>query len=278
MNQEKATKRKATYASSQEFYIDSLKLAPYLTELLGNGELVSAVKSASDYSYHSDSYSLPYARIVGDSGCFIDPFFSSGVHLALSGGLSAAATICAAIKGDCDEKVAADWHSAKVGEGYARFLLVVLSAYKQMQNQDNHVLSDFGEDNFDRAFDFFKPGTLNICHQSQFDSGVKYIIICDAVIQGTADATNKFTQQEFSQTINFLTQAFLPPEYADATEAANAKARYDSLAPEEKEGLKALRTHHIQNVLGLEKFTTDVVDGRVPRLETGKLTLVLVTA
>ena len=98
------------------------------------------------------------------------------------------------------------------------------------------------------------------------------------MIQGTADATNKFTQQEFSQTINFLTQAFLPPEYADATEAANAKARYDSLAPEEKEGLKALRTHHIQNVLGLEKFTTDVVDGRVPRLETGKLTLVLVTA
>jgi flavine halogenase len=160
MNQEKVTKRKAACASGQEFYESTLKLAPYLTELLGKGELVSGVKSASDYSYHSDSYSFPYARVVGDAGCFIDPFFSSGVHLALTGGLSAATTICAAIKGDCDEKTAADWHSAKIGEGYARFLLVVLSAYKQMQNQNTHVLSDFGEDNFDRAFDFFKPGTL----------------------------------------------------------------------------------------------------------------------
>jgi flavine halogenase len=98
------------------------------------------------------------------------------------------------------------------------------------------------------------------------------------VIQGTADATSKFTQQEFSKTVNFLTQAFLPPEHADAAEAAKAKAHYDSLAPEEKEALKALRTHHIQNVLDLEKFTTDVIDGRVPRLETGSLTLVVALA
>jgi hypothetical protein len=38
-----------------------------------------------------------------------------------------------------------------------RFLVVVLSAYKQMKSQGENVLSDVDEDNFDRAFKFFRP-------------------------------------------------------------------------------------------------------------------------
>ena len=49
-------------------------------------------------------------------------------------------------------------HSTKVRESYARFLMVVLSAYQQMRNQKQPVLSEVGEDNFDRAFKFLKPG------------------------------------------------------------------------------------------------------------------------
>jgi hypothetical protein len=88
----------------------------------------------------------------------VDPFFSSGVHLAMTSGLSAATTIAANIRGDIEEDDAAKWHTSKVREGYARFLLVVLSAYKQMMHQDEPVLSDLNEDNFDRAFSFFRPG------------------------------------------------------------------------------------------------------------------------
>ena len=39
-----------------------------------------------------------------------------------------------------------------------RFLVVVLSAYKQMKSQGDNVLSDIDEDNFDRAFRFLRPG------------------------------------------------------------------------------------------------------------------------
>jgi len=127
MNQELAKKRKATCKNSQEFYNQAKQLAPELIKLLGIGELVSDLKSASDYSYHSSSYAIPHARVIGDAGCFIDPFFSSGVHLALTGALSAATTISAAIRRDCSE-VAAQWHSNKVREGYARFLFIVLGA------------------------------------------------------------------------------------------------------------------------------------------------------
>src|ERR1700684_210767 len=102
---------------------------------------------------------------------FIDPFFSSGIHLAMTGGLSAAASIAASIRGDCPESHAAEWHTQRIGISYTRcallccypfatvvtriatlrFLVVVLSAYKQIRAQSKDVLCDVGEDNFNKA-------------------------------------------------------------------------------------------------------------------------------
>ena len=119
MNQELSTKKKKEMGSpsGKDFYIESLKLVPGISDLLKEAEFVSELKSGSDWSYSASKYSSPYVRIIGDAGSFIDPFFSSGVHLALAGGLSAATTICAARKGDVDEQTAATWHSDKVAEG-----------------------------------------------------------------------------------------------------------------------------------------------------------------
>jgi len=88
MNQEaaialrKASGKEGNIQSTTDFYHSSLAMAPHLLQLLSGGSLVSDVKSASDFSYNSSSYATPYTRTVGDAGCFIDPFFSSGVHLA----------------------------------------------------------------------------------------------------------------------------------------------------------------------------------------------------
>ena len=95
--------------------------------------------------------------------------------MAFTGALSAAVSISASIRGDCSEEEAASWHTERVATSYTRwavgdpnvrvrlttdcrFLVVVLSAYKQMKAQRENVLSDIGEDNFDRAFKFFRPG------------------------------------------------------------------------------------------------------------------------
>jgi hypothetical protein len=166
MDQELATsKRRALYNTSckedhtlESFYNSSLNLAPTLMQLTAGGELTSSVKSASDYSYSSSSYASPYIRVVGDAGCFIDPFFSSGVHIALTGALSAAVTISAALKGDCNEASAANWHTKKIQGVYQRFLMVVLSAYHQMRRQDVGVWSEHSEDNFDEAFECIRVG------------------------------------------------------------------------------------------------------------------------
>lgn len=158
MNQKLAVQKKRRLAGTDaQFYRQTLELAPGLLALIGDARLVSGVKSAPDYSYSASSYAFPYARIVGDAGCFIDPYFSSGVHLAITSGLCAATTICASIRGHCDEPTAPEWHTKKFSDAYTRFLLVVLSAYRQIRHQDEPVLSDIDEDNFDRAFSFFRP-------------------------------------------------------------------------------------------------------------------------
>jgi len=94
----------------------------------------------------------------------------------MTSALSAASTVCASIRGDCSEKEAADWHSARFSTSYtrygcihdpakpahpngSRFQVVVLSAYKQIRAQSNNVLADVDEDNYDRAFALLRPGT-----------------------------------------------------------------------------------------------------------------------
>ncbi|KAJ7764116.1 putative halogenase [Mycena maculata] len=168
-------------------YLAQLQLAPGVLSLLGTATLTGDVRSAGDYSYSASHYAGPNFRIAGDAGAFIDPFFSSGVHLAFANGLSAASTIAASIRGHCTEGEAIRFHNEKTGTSYTRFLLVVLSIYRQINSQAAPVLSDVDEDNFDRAFDFLRP-----------------------VIQGAADADEGVTEQTLQRTMDFCENALGP--------------------------------------------------------------------
>ena len=275
-NQEMATEKKKKMAepSAKGFYLESLDYVPGIKDLLRDAELVSDTKSASDWSYSASSYAFPGVRIAGDAGSFIDPFFSSGVHLALSGGLSAATTISAAIRGDCDENTAAAWHDKKTSESYTRFLLVVSSALKQIRSQDQPIIGDFDDDSFERAFDLFRP-----------------------IIQGTADADTKgkLTQSEISKTVEFCFRAFAHVSFekkealvkklktlghdADASDEANSMALEEiekQLTPEEQQilvTLKARRMVRPEDSLNIENFLLDSIDGLAPRMERGNLGL-----
>lgn len=150
-------KRKQGRPSTLDFYKNCINMAPKTSSLLSGAELVTDIKSASDWSYTASTYHLPNARICGDAGSFIDPLFSSGVHLAVTGGLSAAATIAASMRGDCDEQKAGSWHSKKTVESYTRFFLAVSSATKQIRQQHEPIIHDMDENGFQRAFDLFRP-------------------------------------------------------------------------------------------------------------------------
>ncbi|KAF2128241.1 FAD/NAD(P)-binding domain-containing protein [Dothidotthia symphoricarpi CBS 119687] len=270
INQEVATRKKKEMGSSgsKAFYLEMLKAVPrILGPMLKDATLVTEIKAASDWSYSASSYASYNTRIVGDAGCFIDPFFSSGVHLAVASGLSAAATICASIKGQCSEHEALGWHSKKVAEGYTRFLLIVLSALKQIREHDQAVLSDWDEEGFERAFAHFRP-----------------------IIQGTADVHGKLTQEEVSKTVDFCLKAFAPMDVAkrDAVlervkdlkisgGAQDPKALEAYLSPEELHILNVVRAREMmrsEDTVNIDTFTSDTIDGRAVNIIHGSLGLI----
>jgi len=67
---------------------------------------------------------------------FIDPFFSSGVHLAFTGALAAAVSIASSIRGEYPEADVCQYHDAKIGVAYTRYpcnrlsLLHILTSLK----------------------------------------------------------------------------------------------------------------------------------------------------
>jgi flavin-dependent dehydrogenase len=147
-------------------YLKHVRGTPGIQTLLESANMVSQCKSASDWSYTATAYASPGVRLVGDAASFIDPFFSSGVHIALAGGLSAATTICASIRGHCTEAEAGLWHSAKISETYARFLLVVSMALTQIRAKKEVIILDEDEQTFERAFEHFRPSmsiSLLVC-------------------------------------------------------------------------------------------------------------------
>ncbi|KAF2667281.1 non-heme halogenase [Microthyrium microscopicum] len=275
--QKKAQKE---YATTKYFYQEALKLCPNIIQLISGteSELVTEIKSASDWSYNASVYSCPYTRIAGDAGCFIDPFFSSGYHIALTTGLSAAATVCASIKKELNEISAASWHSKNVIGTYSRFLLVIMSSMKQIHSSKDAILNDWDEESFDRAFAFFRP-----------------------IIQGTVDADTrgKVTKEEISNTVSFCSHAFEKVYAADKESVlqkikginlagpTTSKTRDEIKAIEaqlndgEKQALDALRARPVlrfEHSMNIDSFNFIVIDGLKLSLQRGSLGLVKAAA
>ncbi|OAA35535.1 Tryptophan halogenase [Metarhizium rileyi] len=267
-------KRELGNPSTLQFYKECLAMAPKISGLLSEAELVTEVRSASDWSYTASTYHLPYARICGDAGSFIDPLFSSGVHLAVTGGLSAAATIAASLRGDCDEQTAGSWHSKKTVESYTRFFLAVSSATKQIRNQHDPVMHEVDEEGFQRAFDLLRP-----------------------IIQGTVDtdSSGKTSQSEISKILEFCFRAFsyISQEQKDLLFEKLKKLRAESgrdkgqagnalgeirnlLTADELQVLETLRSRRMirEDPFEMDSFSLDTIDGLAPNLVRGKLGLV----
>jgi flavin-dependent dehydrogenase len=80
----------------------------YATQLAASGHTARMLRHATrvdgpavirDWSYVSSEVAGDGYVLVGDAACFIDPLFSTGVHLALSAGVLGAAYVTSALKG-----------------------------------------------------------------------------------------------------------------------------------------------------------------------------------
>jgi flavin-dependent dehydrogenase len=88
----------AGHKPDEAYFGDRLAEVPFLAERLVNAKRVAPVRTISDWSYTSRALAGDRLLLVGDAGAFIDPVFSTGVHLALTSALRAATAIDQALR------------------------------------------------------------------------------------------------------------------------------------------------------------------------------------
>lgn len=76
-----------------EFFLSTIALCPPLADRLSDATLISEVEATGNYSYACDRSFGERYLMIGDAYTFIDPVFSSGVMLAMNGGMAAAETV-----------------------------------------------------------------------------------------------------------------------------------------------------------------------------------------
>lgn len=88
-----------------------IKECPPIDELLSAAKRVTVgdygqLRVRKDYSYHNTAFWRPGMLLIGDAACFVDPVFSSGVHLATYGALLAARSVNSVLAGLVSEEAA----------------------------------------------------------------------------------------------------------------------------------------------------------------------------
>lgn len=99
-------RRRLDESPPERLLLDQIAQSPRTAALLRDAELVDGPHVVRDWSYVSDEVVGDGYILVGDAACFVDPLFSSGVHLAMSSGVLAAAYVVSALK-DAKLRVAA---------------------------------------------------------------------------------------------------------------------------------------------------------------------------
>jgi halogenation protein CepH len=117
--------------------------APRLRKMLSNATRVTEgpygeIRVRKDYSYLNTRFWRKGMVLVGDAACFIDPVFSSGVHLATYSALLAARSINSALAGIVPEDRSFAEFDARYRREYGVFYEFLVSFYDTNSNEDSY--------------------------------------------------------------------------------------------------------------------------------------------
>lgn len=96
------------------------------------------VRIRKDYSYANERFWKPGFCVIGDAACFIDPIFSSGVHLATYGALLAARSINSVLNGDFSEPNVMEEFERRYRKEYGHFYTFNLAFYDANHTEEEY--------------------------------------------------------------------------------------------------------------------------------------------
>jgi FAD-dependent halogenase len=94
-----------------------------------------------DYSYANTKFWRPGMVLIGDAACFVDPIFSSGVHLATYGALLAARSINSVLTEAVDEETAFREFEQRYRREFGVYYEFLVAFYDLNVNEDSYFWS-----------------------------------------------------------------------------------------------------------------------------------------
>jgi len=88
-----------------QFLLETLRQSPPIAKRMEKAKPLTPTYAAANFSYRRETMSGDGYLMVGDAFAFIDPVFSSGVHLALNSGTRGAGVVDAYLRGSPDYPV-----------------------------------------------------------------------------------------------------------------------------------------------------------------------------
>ncbi|GAA4253445.1 tryptophan 7-halogenase [Dactylosporangium darangshiense] len=136
-----------------------IKECPLISEYLENATRVTEGKYGQlrvrkDYSYHNTRFWKPGMILIGDAACFVDPVFSSGVHLATYSALLAARSINSIMAGTVSEQAALSEFEARYRREYGVFYEFLMSFYQMNRDEDSYFWAAKQVTNSEHATEF----------------------------------------------------------------------------------------------------------------------------
>ena len=122
----------------ERFLDEQLAQAPHTARMLSNARRVSGPFIVKDWSYACDKIAGDGYVLAGDAACFIDPLFSSGVHLALMSGVLAAAFVTTALRDPDMAQAAAQVYQELYMKEYHHFREMVRLFYSSNRTVDSY--------------------------------------------------------------------------------------------------------------------------------------------
>ncbi len=104
---------KSRKGTLDEFFWQTVEGSLHMTNRMKNARTIMPIVATGNYSYESSVMTGSQYMLVGDAYSFIDPILSSGVHLALHGGIRGAEVVDAYLHGHAQAgQKARDFESA----------------------------------------------------------------------------------------------------------------------------------------------------------------------
>ena len=130
--------REVAQAKPEETYRGLIARCEPIASRLRDATLTSPVRVIRDYSYEARQFTGPGWLLAGDAAAFIDPVFSTGVHLACLGAFLGARAVSRVLRGEQTEDDARETYESQYRGAYQRYLRFVTFFYDHNVDADSY--------------------------------------------------------------------------------------------------------------------------------------------